>query len=70
MELLGEMFETRSEVVEAQDDSRTCYSTRKQGSGGGHWGCIKMTQETKKWNKKIIFAIDQSTSKIEKSFSP
>lgn len=52
------MFETRSEVVEAQDDSRTCYSTRKQGSGGGHWGCIKMIQETKKWNKKIIFAID------------
>lgn len=64
------MFETRSEVVEAQDDSRTSYSTRKQGSSGGHWGCIKMIQETKEWNKKIIIAIDQSASKIEKPFSP
>lgn len=70
MGLLGEMFETRSEIVEVQDDSRTSHSTRKQGSGGRHWGCIKMIQETKKWNQKIIIAIDQSTSKIEKPFSP
>ena len=52
MRPLGEMPETRSEAVEAQYDSGHLKVPESKEAVGRHWGCIKMIQETKKWNKK------------------
>lgn len=69
MRPLGEMPETRSEAVEAQYDSGHLKVPESKEAVVDVGAVSKWYKKLKNGTKKII-AIDQSTLKIEKSFSP